>query len=59
MTSSFLLRPIRTEAEARAEIEREAAKRRTRHLRSVGKPLEPMPSIDERRLEQARKDGLA
>lgn len=60
MTSPYLLRPLRTEAQAAAEIERAAARRRMAHLRTGdGMPIEPMPSIDERREEQARAAGLA
>lgn len=59
MTSPYLLKPLRTEAEARAQLDRDAARRRMRHLRTGdGKPIEPMPSIEERRQEQGRQEGL-
>ena len=43
MTSSYLLRPIRTEAKAKADLDAECFKRATRHLQVNGQPIEQMP----------------
>ena len=57
--SPYLLQPLRTLAEAQEEANTRVAKQRLARLRgSDGQPIEPVPSIEVRKQQQAHQAGL-